>query len=382
MTRRKPAPGSPHRLFFPAALVLGAIIVPLKAAESAGWISLPPLPVFWHGHEMVFGVAYGVIGGYLLVGRSRQAVGAAFVAWLAGRAGLPLQAEAPMLSAGLALAYPLALALLVGLRFARAAKTGRNAVFAPIVFGFLIVQAVHEIGAIGLFANGGERLGLLLASDLVFILIFAMGGRIIAGATSGAHQAQGRKLTGVAQPRLEQVGLVALAGMLLLEAWDAARPVTGGLAIAAGAIVLLRLAQWRALRVIRIPEVSLLHLGYLWLAAGLLAKGGAQLGGGWPVFSALHIGLVGGFGTLALTMMMRAGLQRERQPVRLARPLVGAVLIVSPAVLARLAATLAPASGLWLALSATLWEIAVIAVLVWSLRRVQSARAGRSSIGA
>jgi len=373
--------GRPERLFFPAALLLAAVIVPLKAAENVGWLALPPLPPFWHGHEMVFGVVYGVIGGYLLVGLSERAVALAFAAWIAGRLVLPFYDEMPLLATALALAYPAVLAVLVGSRFLKATKTRRNAVFAPIIFGLLLAQIAYETGGFGVLDDGG-RLGLLLGADMTFLLLFAMGGRIIAGVSSGAHQAQGRKLVGVSQPRLEQAGLAALVGMLGLDGWHAAWPVSGGLAIIGTVILLLRLVKWQVWRLFRISEVSLLHLGYLWLAAGLLAKGWAQINGVLPVLAMLHIGLIGGFGTLALTMMMRANLQRDRRPVRLPRPMIAAVLLVSASVFARLAAIFAPASGVWLGLSALFWTIAVLAVLARLIRWDQPDRDGRSKIGA
>lgn len=367
MTAGRPAPGKPERLFFPGALLLAAIAVPLKASESAGLLTLP-LPSFWHGHEMLFGVAFGVIGGYLLVGLPRRAVTIAFAAWLLGRGGLFLHAHVPLLSTALALAYPALLAALVGGRFLQATKSPRNAVFAPILFGLLLAQIVYESGGTGGAGDLG-RTGLLLAADIVFLLLFTMGGRIIAAATSGAHQSLGRKLRTPAQPRLEQAGIAALAVMLLLEPWSATTAVSGALAAAAGVIILLRLWRWRVWRLLRIKEVSLLHLGYLWLAAGLLAKGWAQVTGGWPVLSTLHIGLVGGFGTLALTMVFRASLQRARKPVRLSPPATAAILLVSLAALARLAGIIAPDPVLWLAISAGLWGLACLIPLSAAFRQ-------------
>ena len=367
MTARRPAPGKPERLFFPGVLLLAAAGVPLKAAESAGLLALP-LPAFWHGHEMLFGVAYGVIGGYLLVGLPQRSIAIAFAAWLAGRAGLLLHTEAPLLATALALAYPASLAALVGTRFLRATKSARNAVFGPILFALLAAQIVYE--AQGLWPAGDlGRLGLLVAADLIFLMLFTMGGRIIAAASSGAHQAQGRKLAGVAQPRLELAGIAALAFMLLLEPWPATAPIAGALGAAAGSIILLRLWRWQVWRLIAVREVSLLHLGYLWLAAGLLAKGGAQIARSWPVLSVLHVGLVGGFGTLALTMIFRASLQRARRPVRLDPLATAAVLLLSLAAIARLAAIPAAAPVVWIAISAGLWTVACLVLLTLSLCR-------------
>jgi len=365
LTPERPSPGKPERLFFPAVLLLAAIAVPLKAAESAGLLALP-LPLFWHGHEMIFGVAYGVIGGYLLVGMPRRTVATAFAAWLIGRGGLVLHAQAPLLSTGLALAYPAILAVLVGTRFLHATKSARNAVFAPILFGLLIAQIVYEADGPGGTGDLG-RLGLLLAADLIFLMLFTMGGRIIAAASSGAHQSHGRKLTGVAHPRLELAGIAALAVMLLLEPWSATAAVSGVFSAAAGGIVLLRLWRWHVWRLIGVREVSLLHLGYSWLAAGLLAKGWAQFTGSWPVLSTLHIGLVGGFGTLALTMIFRASLQRARRPIRLGPMAITAILLVSAATLARLIAVTTAAPIPWLLTSAMAWTAAMCIVLEKSI---------------
>ncbi len=350
---RRPERPATFLLFFVAAAVFAVLAVPLWTAVSMGLWPLP-LPAYWHGHEMVFGFALAVVGGYLLTGPSRPAALLVFAAWLGGRAApfMPGLAGVP-----LALAYPLALFLLAGMPFLRAAKSLDNAVFGPVVGAFLVAEVIFQLGALGV-VRLGEEIGLVLAIDLLALLMFAMGGRIIAAATSGALRRQGMPIRGAAQARLERIGVVALIAMTALDAWPPMGPASGALAAGAGAIAFVRLARWRIWRVSGLWEVSALHLGYLWLGAALAAKGLVQIASPGLVFEALHALAVGAFGVLATTMMVRASAQRSRRPIARPAGAAAAVVLVALAAALRLAAPIAEEPTVLLAAAAALWAFA------------------------
>ena len=359
---------APHRVFFPAAALLAMLVVPLKAAVVPGIVVADALPPAWHGHEMLFGFAGALMGGYLLGGRPPMAIAFALLAWLAGRVAI-LGGIAPSVTfAALLLAYPLALFAFAGWPMLRAAKSLRNAVFGLILAGFVLAEGFYAAAVAGWLPIAADA-GVRMAADVVILLLFTMGGRIIAAASSGAHQTRGEHLPGLAQPRLERAGLVLLAAMLVLDtigAWPAMAALAGA---GGGAVIFMRLKGWRVWRLVRMPDLAVLHLGYAWLGLGLFLRPLSLLSDHVAALDALHLALVGGLGTLGLAMMARISLQRARRPIHLPTGLAVAVGLVSLAALARGSALAfeGMSTGLF-GLAAALWSAAYLLLLAWLAR--------------
>lgn len=331
----RPAPIAAFGPFFVAGALLAAMFVPIWALTYTGLINWAPTDAArWHGHEMIFGYALAVVGGFLFTRLSRPALALTFAAWLAARAAFLIDGTPHWIGAAVVLAYPACLVAFGAAPFLRAAKSGRNLVFAPILAGFFVAELLYQLGALGLLANGTAR-GLAVGIDLLALLLFTMGGRIIAAATSGARQDKGTHPANVAQPRLQAIGVGALALLAALEAVRA-DPVLVALPSGLGAMVILaRLAGWRAWTVIDAAPVAVLHLGYLWLALGLAWKAAAPFIGLPSVFDADHAITVGSVGTLTLAMMVRVAQQRTGRPIQVPARIGIAVLLLSAAAAAR-----------------------------------------------
>ncbi len=347
-------------LFFLGAAVYAALAVPVWVLQYLGHLpAWQEDPVSWHAHEMVFGYTLAVIAGYLITKASRAAVWVVFGVWLAGRIahfgpGLPLP-----LTVAIDLALPVLLFPLAGLPFLRAAKSWRNALFGVVVGAFILAEIFYQLGVTELWTEGRER-GLRLAVDLVTLLLFAMGGRLIAATTSGAVQKKGGYLKGVAQPNLERAGAVCLMAATLLNGWDPALPVIAMLHAAAAAVIVIRLVRWRFWVVIDLPEASLLHLGYAGLAAGLLAQAAmADFDLATPL-DAAHGVMLGGLGILSLTVMTRTAQQRLRRPVIVPATVLCAVGFMALAAVSRVTASLAEPTVPLLALAAASWTVAFL----------------------
>lgn len=360
MTR--PAPVAAFGPFFLAGAVLAAIFVPVWALSYAGQIGWAPADAArWHGHEMVFGYALAVVGGYLFTRLSRPAFVATFAAWLAARAVFLIDAPHGIIAA-VALAYPAGLVVFGAAPFLRAAKSGRNLVFAPILAGFFVAELLYQLGALGLLASGEAR-GLAVAIDLLALLLFTMGGRIIAAATSGARQDKGTHPANVAQPRRQAIGVGALALLAVLDGLRADPVLVALPSGAAAAIILARLAGWRAWTVIDAAPVAVLHLGYLWLALGLAWKAAAPFIGLPNAFDADHAITVGAVGTLTLAMMVRVAQQRTGRPLQIPARIGAAVLLLSAAAAARAFLAGTDLRGIAILVAAAGWTAAFLLLL-------------------
>lgn len=361
-------------LFFPAAALLAAAAAGVKVADYTG-VSAPPIIAhmsYWHGHEMVFGYALAVVGGYLFTRMSRALALGLLFAWLCVRLAFLIPGIPPVVVAAVALAFPVFLFVFGGLPFVKAAKSWSNAMFGPIIASFFVAELLYQLGALRL-VEGGEERGLVVGIDTVSLLLFAMGGQIIAAATSGALQRKGIRLITPAQPQWERAGVICLFLMVLADFSDAGKTVAGAFAGVAAIITMVRLVKWRFWSVLGTPEVSLLHLGYTWLGSGFAIKASAQIAGMPGLFDALHGVAVGALGTLTLAMMTRATLQRNRETIRLPGTVLVCTGMISIAAVCRLLAAFPDIRFMMMQWAAVFWLGAFLLFAWWLF----SARCGQ-----
>ena len=366
--RRRPAGRgtAAHRWFFPAALILALVEIPLWTAAYAGWIAWPSLASGWHGHEMLFGYALAVVAGFLLARIGRTELVILLGAWILARVVAVAPDPAPWLAVAGSL-FALLLAVRAGALFLPAAKKGSNRLFAPIFVGFLLAELLYRAGQIGLLPGGG-RPGLTLAVDLVTLLLVLMGGRVIPAATAGALHRRGQQLRTRVQANFERVTLAALIVMILadlLSLWG----IAGAAALVAGVMTAIRLARWRTAAIRDQPELWSLHLGYAWLALGLLGKGGAMLIDRAMLIDLQHALTLGGLGTLTMVMILRTSAARAVPSAAVPRAVGIIAIAIALATLARLAAPFLewPAGAWALFAAAALWSVGAAAALVLQL---------------
>jgi uncharacterized protein involved in response to NO len=153
---------------------------------------------------------------------------------------------------------------------------------------------------------------------------------------------------------------VALATTALALALWVAVPearATAWAALAAGLAQATRLVRWRGAAAWREPLVWVLHLGYGWLALGLLLLGANGLFPELPQTTALHALTVGAIGTMTLAVMSRASLGHTGQPLAAGPGTTAIYLLVTVAALLRLSAPLAGGSYLLvLTLAGACWS--------------------------
>jgi len=306
------------RPFFLGAAVWAAIGIPSWLAVYSGGTSLPSLfpPLIWHVHEMVFGFAAATVAGFLLTaipnwtGRmplQGWSLAVLVLLWAIGRAGVLLSADIGAPAAAVAdLVFP---AVFLGV-VAREIVVGRNWRNLPMLAALSLLLAgnllVH-LDAVGIAdtAELGNRIGVAT----LLMLISLVGGRIIPSFTRNWLT---KNRPEVSPPHPESRVDHAVLGVtaLVLISWAVAPDavVTAWGTIMAGSAIGLRMSRWQGHKTMREPLLFILHLGYGWLAVGLLLFGLDALFYFLPTTAALHALTVGAIGTMTLAVMTRASL--------------------------------------------------------------------------
>jgi len=140
---------------------------------------------------------------------------------------------------------------------------------------------------------------------------------------------------------VDRVALGAVAFALLAWVVAPGAAVSSWAALAAGLLLLGRLARWQGWRTWREPLLLVLHVGYAWLAGGFLLLGIAGLTRWLAPADAVPGLTVGAVGTMILAMMTRATLGHTGRALHAGPGTCLAYALVGLASLLRLAAPLA-----------------------------------------
>jgi uncharacterized protein involved in response to NO len=354
------------RPFFLCASLWAAVALPLSIAYFEVVAELPTRfsPHIWHAHEMAFGFGGAVVAGFLLTaipnwtGRmplQGAPLGALVVLWLLGRIAVFLSGSAPTpVAPALDLAFPAVFFLVV----TREIVTGRNWRNSPMLVALALLfvgNMLTHLEAMDVAETGslGARVGIATLAMLVALI----GGRITPSFTRNWLV---KTLPGAGEPApfgaLDRVALAAT--LLALVSWVAlpdTRP-TAVLQIIAGAALLLRLTRWRGARTGAEPLIFVLHLGYGWLALGLLFMGVNIFLPVTDATTSLHTLTAGAIGTMTLAVMTRATRGHTGRPLVADRGTVAIYVAVTLAAVLRVGApftgdyyfvALSTAAGLW-----------------------------------
>ncbi len=356
------------RPFFLVAGLWSALSIGVWLAQIHWGLGVPSVfdPAAWHAHEMLFGYAVAAVAGFLLTAvpnwTGRPPVSGALLAllvalWTIGRVGM---ASSALISTAFAAAADVAFLValwIIVLREILAGGNRRNLPVAGLVgvlaFGNLLIHLEYLD-----FAETAG-LGLRLSIAVILLLITLIGGRIVPSFTRNWLKSRGEQVLPSPFGRLDRVTLVvsALAGVSWSFAPEAA--VTGIALVCAGAFNGLRLARWRGQRTLGEPLVWVLHLGYAWLAAGLLLLALSVLWPALPPSAALHALTSGAVGTMTLAVMTRATLGHTGRPLSAGPSTAAIYLLASGAGVLRVVSALSGSAELAvLTLSGVLWVLA------------------------
>lgn len=263
---------------------------------------------------------------------------------------LPSFAAAPFIDS----AFLFVFAAVVG----REIIAGRNVRNLPVLALLTVLGSANVLSHLrGLdpeLALLGERIGVAVVATLVALI----GGRIVPSFTRNWMAKQRIKPEPASPSRFDAVTLAVGAIGLVMWAASPTLYAAGLVLTLAGALHFARLARWQGWRTTDEPLVLILHLGYFWLALGLLLLGLAILAPSMaPAASGLHAITAGAFGVMTLAVMTRASLGHTGQPLA-ATPRISAIyVLINLGALVRVAAPFLPEHyAVLLALSAVLWS--------------------------
>jgi uncharacterized protein involved in response to NO len=357
------------RPFFLGAALWAAIAIPLWLAVYADGVTVPSAlaPLVWHAHEMVFGFAAAAVAGFLLTaipnwtGRMPLQGGplaGLVLLWASGRIAVLFSAAIGAPAAAIVdLSFPTVFLAIVA-REILAGRNWRNLPMLGALLLLLIGNLLVHLESLGIAGTAelGNRIGLAT----LLMLISLVGGRIIPSFTRNWLTKARPDITPPApEARLDLAALVVTG--LALACWtivpDAA--ITPWAALVAGVAVAIRWSRWRGARTIREPLLLILHLGYGWLALGLLLLGLNGLVDVLPATAALHALTVGAVGTMTLAVMSRASLGHTGRPLTAGPGTKAIYVLITLAAALRVLSPLAGSSAeLVLSLAGTSWSAA------------------------
>jgi uncharacterized protein involved in response to NO len=360
------------RPFYLGAAVFAAIAVPAWYAGYRAWLPLGmPLPgMAWHAHEMIFGFAPAVIGGFLLTavrtwtGRptpSGSGLAALFALWAAGRL---LMVTGPSGIAAVAdVAFPATLAVVLAIPLWRSGNR-RNAFVVPLLLMIAALSAAHHGSHAGWLDPTWASRSITTALDLIALLLAVIGGRVIpafsANAVPGLVPRRWTTLEIAAVGSLVAIALVDVSGAPVPRALWAGVLGTAALAHA------LRLLGWQPWATRGNGLLLALPLAYLWLPVYLSLRALLDPGPGLMSVPALHALSVGAMAAMMLAMMTRSALGHTGRPLTAGRAEILAFAAVHLAAVARVFGPLVrpEAHVTWMGISATLWTVAFAAFAI------------------
>ena len=337
------------RPFFLLAGIWAPLSMGLFIAMFEGYIALPTAfdAIAWHYHELLFGYVAAVIAGFALTaipnwtGRlplQGTPLLILVLLWLAGRVAVAFSGLIGVwAAAAVDLLFLAALAAVI-MREIVAGRNWRNLPLVAAVILLFLCNALIHYETLSLIDSGGRAQKFSIA--VVIVLITLIGGRIIPSFSRNWLAKRGAARLPASFGRFDRLAIAAT--LVALIWWTAAPPgpVTGAMTALAAALNLARLARWQGFATRAEPLLWVLHLGYLWIPAGLLLLALASWLQEIPQSSAIHALTIGAIGTMTLAVMSRATLGHTGQPVRAGAGLTIAYLLVTAAAVLRITASM------------------------------------------
>ncbi len=298
-------------------------------------------PIWWHGHEMLFGFGASIVVGFLLTAvqtwtgvsglRGRPLLFLA-LAWLLGRLLLAFGAALPLwvvmagdmlflILAAIAMAYPVF-----------KAKQRQNMIFVPILAVLALLNGLSHWGVV---TNQPEMAQLSLhGAIMMFVLIISiLGGRVIPFFTANGAGVEKK-------PPIRWLEIVSIASIMLLVAiaFIGFNKAPKNLTLTVSSIAAIangwRFLRWNGQHCAKIPLLWSLHLSYAFIPLGFIVLALYAAGYTASLSAALHCFTAGAMGGMILAMISRVTLGHTGRPLQPPKLMsVGYIAIIVGAIL-------------------------------------------------
>lgn len=292
-------------------------------------------PIWWHGHEMLFGFGAAIIVGFLLtavqtwtgvIGLRGSPLLILVLCWLTGRLVLAFGAKLPPLAvASVDLLYLLFSTVAMAYPVLKA-KQWRNLMFVPLLLILTLLNAASHWGIITQQIDLAIRS--LHGAILIVVLIIAiLGGRVIPFFT--ANRTKQEKAQPIIWLEALSIGSILLLAIIALIGFSHVSPSL----IALLSVIAALCNGWRCLRwgyqhCWHIPLLWSLHLAYAFIPLGFLALALYGFGYTSNISAALHSFTVGAMGGMILAMISRVTLGHTGRPLEPPRMIVPAYILI------------------------------------------------------
>jgi len=373
------------RPFFLACGLYALLMIPWWMYRFAhASVSFGGLPVmYWHAHEMLYGVVMAAIAGFLLTavpswtgerGFAGKPLIIAIALWSAGRFAMSMADDIPFWA--LAVAELALVPFLITLLAPPIVRTrNRNLPLLAVLLVLWLIDAAFLAGmarADVALAAGSMR----LAIDFVLVLITVIGGRIVPAFTANALRRRGEEPNLSTRTPVEIAVIGLMVAIAIADVFTPNGATSGILAAMAAVAHVTRMAGWRSFRTGGEPILWIMHVAYAWLPLGLALKAFALLGDAAWASKWQHALATGAITTMILAVMTRSALGHTGRPLVVSRAIAVAYLLLTfTALLRTFGVALFPAHYLLtLTVSALTWMacfgifLAVYTPILWRPR--------------
>lgn len=360
---------SGFRPFFLLGPILGIVVVALWAVAYAG-LSEAVSPLFsqrdWHGHEMIFGYAGAMCGGFILtalpswahvpeVRGPRLAVVVAI--WFLGRSAMLLSTVLPPFVCAVAdlLYFPALIVVVVPTVWT--AENRHYRLVVPILSAFMTGNFLFHYAHI--FPGTLDGVGVRVGYYSLMILFCVVAGLLTPIFTRTWFKEIGVGSEIPIRPAMEWLAAVSLLGLAAADLGQMPAQLVAAVAAAAALVHLARMRPWHSAKVLRSPLLLAMHVGYLFLVLSLALRSVSALFCLDSLSAAVHAFTLGAWGLTKFSLINRVSLKHTGRPLRVAMPMRMAFVGIGLAAVVRVVGAFNIWPQLLLPLSGLLWVAAL-----------------------
>lgn len=267
-------------------------------------------PLFWHGHEMIFGFSGALIAGFILTSSASWTNSKPYqgkplllltIAWCIERVSYFLPFNTHVQFVLMNIFFPMLLVMLF-IKLRNFPKQ-RN-IFIPILLGITVAKLLHSFGniyAVDFLETSGKD----IAIGLIRFIILLIAGRVIPFFTR-------KKIEGIEINLPRWINPIALIPVVLLSfSWPETIPrfVLSVLFLLAIIGNVTRQLMWKPLTTIKVPILFILHIGVAFINIGLILEFLGLYDDQMNLTqAALHMLMAGGLGVVSMGIMTRVTL--------------------------------------------------------------------------